>query len=260
METETWDDLTVTEQVLMRRAVSGHRLAGAPQHVAAVLRWAGSPDVAALRGATVEEQRARVPELAAATVRLVGAGWLTVHRGRPMVQSDDDPAVSGPELEQVVADPATWLHGPVGETVLTVRASDGGLARWEVRAYPPGGRDAPVRERFSGAEEAVLVCAMEASGWLTGPFGIFADLPPELTGDERRAFVEEETAPLARFVGDGSIEVHHVARPDSADFTVVPLDDLVEAFCDRELRCDDSDEWGIGFTCVLTQSPATALR
>ncbi|MEV0530950.1 hypothetical protein [Kitasatospora sp. NPDC050463] len=257
---ENWDDLTVTEQVLMRRAVAGHRLAGTPQHIAAVLRWSGSPDVPALRGATVQEQRARVPELAAATLRLVGAGWLTVCRGRPMSLADDDPAVSGRELEQVVADAATWLHGPVGETVLTVRASGEGRARWEARAYPSGGPDALVREVLTEAEEAVRLCALEASGWLTGPFGIFADLPPELAGDERRAYVEAELAPLIRFVRDGSIEVHHIAQPGSADLTVVPLDRLVEAFCDRESRCDDSDEWGIGFTCVLTRSLATALR
>ncbi len=65
--------------------------------------------------------------------------------------------------------------------------------------------------------------------------------------------------PLVRFVREGMIEVLHVAEPD-AEGTVIPSADLLDAFSDRELRCDDRDDRGVGFTCVLTQSLANALR
>ncbi|MFE5584131.1 hypothetical protein [Kitasatospora sp. NPDC056531] len=42
---ENWDELTVTEQVLVRRVVTGTSLRGSAQHITAVLRWAGAPEV-----------------------------------------------------------------------------------------------------------------------------------------------------------------------------------------------------------------------
>ncbi|GLW56022.1 hypothetical protein [Kitasatospora phosalacinea] len=252
---EDWHDLTLTEQVLVRRAVAGHQLGNTPQHVNSVLRWTGSPDVPAHRGATVSEQLARVPELAAATLRLVGAGWLTVHRG--WYRSDGEQQVSGPELERALADPATWRYGG---PVLSVRATAEGNARWEAVAYPTGRRQQPQWAEFDEAEKAVRICATESGGWLTGPYGIFADLPTDLAGEELRAHVAAELAPLLRCVRAGSIEVHHFADPDSEHFAVVPPDELLDAFCDREVRCDDSADRSVGFTCVLIRSPATGLR
>ncbi|RKE05052.1 hypothetical protein [Streptomyces sp. TLI_171] len=250
---ETWDELTVTEQVLVRRAVADHSLRGSARHVTAVLRWAGSP----------EEQPQRVPELAEAVLRLVAGGWLTVRRalGTRFVQ-EDSPEVTGTELEQLVADPQTWVwpwDEWSGLPALSLRATDEGRRRWEDRAYGPEAKPAVHQVDLTEHEERVWVCAMEASGWLTGPFGILGDLPSGLEGEELRAYVAAELAPLARLVREGAIEVLHVAEPE-AEGTVVPLEDLLDAFGDRELRCDDRDDWGVGFTCVRTQSLANALR
>lgn len=249
---ESWDELTTVEKVLVRRAVSNYGLRGAAAHVVAVLRWAGSPQVPALRGPTEDEQRMWVPELGAALLRLVETGWLTVHRSAGMSKADDPPL---PEAEsaRLAAAPEQWLWGNSDDFALSVRATPEGSARW------PGRATAPDRGGWTEDEERVWVCAMEASGWLTGPFGIFEDLPPELTGAERRAFVTEQLAPLIAFVAAGEIEVHHVAKGPGPS-TVIPLDGLVEAFCDRELRYDDGEEWGIGFTCCLVQSLADGLR
>jgi hypothetical protein len=260
---KTWDELTVTEQVLVRRAVSGANPRGSAQHVTAVLRWAGSPEVARWRNASPEEQSARVPELAAATLRLVADGWLTLRRApsTAFVQ-EDSPEVAGAELERLVADPVTWVRpwdDRSGVPVLALRATDAGRRRWEARAYAPDAPPTIHQLDLTEDEDRVLVCAMEASGWLTGPFGILGDLPSELAGEELRAYVAAELAPVVRFVRDGAIEVLHVAEPD-AEGTIVPPEDLLGAFGDRELRCDDRDEWGVGFTCILTQSLASALR
>ncbi|MGW4806490.1 hypothetical protein [Kitasatospora sp. NPDC004272] len=144
------------------------------------------------------EQLALVPELAAATLRLVGAGWLTVRTGRTM--TDAAPVLSGPELERAVADPAVWRSGG---PMLTVRATPGGLARWEAVAYPEGRPGRPPRAGFTEPEKAVWICAQEPGSWLTGPYGIFAALPADLAGQALRAHVTAETAPLLRFVRAG---------------------------------------------------------
>ncbi|KQV11385.1 MULTISPECIES: hypothetical protein [unclassified Kitasatospora] len=260
---KTWDELTLTEQVLVRRAVRGTFARGTARHVAAVLRWAGSPEVARRRYASPGEQAARVPELASATLGLVAGGWLTLRRvlGTAFVQ-EDGPQVVGAELEQVVADTATWVRAWDGGSdgpVLSLRATEEGRRRWEAAAYAPGTPPTIHQLDLTGDEARVRVCAMEASGWLTGPFGILADLPSGLAGEELREYVAADLAALVRFVREGRIEVLHVAEPD-AEATVVPLEDLLDAFGDRDLRCEDRDDWGVGFTCVLTQSPANALR
>ncbi|MFJ1751760.1 hypothetical protein [Kitasatospora sp. NPDC088134] len=261
--TESWDGLSVTEQVLVRRAVDGTSPRGSAAHVGAVLRWAGSPEVPRRRNASPAEEMARVPELAAATHRLVAGGWLTLRRAlsTAFVQ-EDGPAVTGPELARLLAEPETWLLPRRDRNdlpVLSLRATGEGRRRWEARAYAPDAAPTIHQLDLTPDEDRIRVCALEASGWLTGPFGVLADLPAALEGQELRAYVAADLAPLLRFVREGMIEVLHVAEPD-AEATVVPLADLLDAFADRELRCDDRDDWGIGFTCVLTQSSANALR
>ncbi|MET8630972.1 hypothetical protein ABZW30_46080 [Kitasatospora sp. NPDC004669] len=260
---ENWDELTVTEQVLVRRAVAGTSLRGSAQHITAVLRWAGSPEVPRRRNASPAEELERVPELTAAALRLVAHGWLTVQRAlSTRFVQEDGPVVTGPELERVVADPATWLMpsgGGADLPPLSLRAAVEGRRRWEARAYAPDARATIHQLDLTEDEDRVRVCAMEASGWLTGPFGILADLPSGLEGEALRAYVAADLAPLLRFVREGMIEVLHVAEP-GAEGTVIPLEDLSGAFSDRKLRCDDRDDWGVGFTCILTQSLANALR
>ncbi|WP_157537680.1 hypothetical protein [Kitasatospora azatica] len=133
------------------------------------------------------EELERVPELAAATRRLVADGWLTVRRAlsTSFVQ-EDGPAVTGLEPAQVVTDPATWLL-PSGngadQPVLSLRATAEGRRRCEARAYPPDARATIHQLDLTEDEDRIRVCAMGASGWLTGPFGILADLPSGLRPD-----------------------------------------------------------------------------
>ncbi|MFD7728933.1 hypothetical protein ACFV6F_00905 [Kitasatospora phosalacinea] len=263
--TESWDGLSVTEQVLVRRAVDGTSPRGSARHVTAVLRWAGSPEVPRRRNASPAEELARVPELAAATYRLVAGGWLTVRRAPSTAfvqEQEDGPAVTGPELAQVLADPATWLLPRRDRSdlpVLSLRATAEGRRRWEAAAYAPGAPGTVHERELTADEEAVVVCAMEASGWLTGLWGVLAEPPAELVGEELRAFVAADIASLVRLVRAGTIEVLHVAER-GAEGTVVPLEELLDALCERELRCDDGDEVEVGFTCILTRSLANALR
>ncbi|KDN88212.1 hypothetical protein [Kitasatospora cheerisanensis] len=260
---ENWDELSVTEQVLVRRAVNGTSPRGSATHVTAVLRWAGSPAVPRRRNASPAEESERVPELAAAVLRLVADGWLTVRRAlSTRFVQEDGPAVTGTELERLVADPETWLL-PRDERndlpVLSLRATDEGRHRWKAAAYAPG-VPATIHElELTEDEDRIRVCALEASGWLTGNWGVLADPPAESAGEELRAFVAAQIAPLVRFVRAGMIEVLHVPEPD-AEGAVIPLKDLLDALCDRELRCDDRDDWGVGFTCILTESLSNALR
>ncbi|MET9614660.1 ATP-binding protein [Kitasatospora indigofera] len=95
---------------------------------------------------------------------------------------------------------------------------------------------------------------MEASGMLTGPFGIWADLPDDLAEADRPAWVDAQLAPLLPLVRDGWIEVRYRPDPDRDEFTVIPFEDLRRAFSDPALRRDDADDWGIGLTCVFTHA------
>ncbi|WP_157845527.1 hypothetical protein [Kitasatospora phosalacinea] len=45
-----------------------------------------------------------------------------------------------------------------------------------------------------------------------------------------------------------------------AEPVVVPLEDLLDARCDRELRHDDGAEVEVGFACVLTGPLVNAPR
>ncbi|GAA1249204.1 hypothetical protein GCM10009665_45040 [Kitasatospora nipponensis] len=246
---KTWDELTLTEQVLVRRAVGGTHPRGTAQHVAAVLHWAGSPEAPRWRDTSPEGQAARVPELASTALGLVAGGWLTLHRalGTAFVR-EDSPQLVGAQLEQVVADPATWIWTPNNGSEaadLSLRATEAGHRRWHVAAYAPGVPPTIDELDLTQDEERVRVWAMEMSGWLTGPFGILDDLPSELAGEELRAYLAAELAPVLRFVREGRIEVLHVAQPN-AGASVVPLEDLLEAFGNRELRCEDLDDWASG--------------
>ncbi|MFJ8623595.1 hypothetical protein ACIRD3_12230 [Kitasatospora sp. NPDC093550] len=260
---KTWNELTLVEQVLVRRAVGGTGPRGTVHHVASVLRWAGSPEAPRWRDDSPENEAARVRELASAVLRLVADGWLTLRRahGTAFVR-EDSPQVVGADLEQVVVDPATWVwRADAGSKApdLSLRATEEGGRRWTAAVNAPGAPLTIHQLDLSEDEDRFRVCAMELSGWLTGPFGILGDLPPGLVGEELREHVAQELAPLVRFVREGWIEVRHFAEPGT-ELTVVPLEDLLDAFGDRELRCDDRDDWGVGFTCVLIQSPANALR
>ncbi|WP_344076424.1 hypothetical protein [Streptomyces crystallinus] len=119
--------------------------------------------------------------------------------GTAFVQ-EDSPEVVGAELEQVVADPATWPWMPDGGpnvSAFSLRVTEAGGRRWETAAYAPHAPPTTHQLDLSENEARFRVCAMELSGWLPGPFGILSDLPPGLAGEELRAYVAEDLAPPA---------------------------------------------------------------
>lgn len=107
---DSWDSLTITEQTLMRRAVAGYPLGGMVQNYGLALRWAGAATAAAPRSLTGEEERALVPQLAAAAQNLADRGLLTVHEGASPTATAFVP-VTGPGLHGVLTNPANWISG-----------------------------------------------------------------------------------------------------------------------------------------------------
>ncbi|MEV4560316.1 hypothetical protein AB0K51_25420 [Kitasatospora sp. NPDC049285] len=249
---QPWNDLTTAEQTLLRRAVYGAGLAGTVQHHGTDLRWAGSPD-APPRSLTRDEQLALVPRLAAVAADLAGRGLLTVHARQGRYAEPADPALTGDALHAALAEPDHWLWDPKRAHGHDLRAAEAADRHWRADVYPVGSADGlPDWDELSLDQQRVLVCADESSGMLTGPFGIWEDLPTELTGADRTAWVERQLAPLVPFVRDGWIEVQHHAAERGDAFTVVPLDRLADAFADPALRHDDGDDWGVGLTCTFT--------
>ncbi|MFB7511111.1 hypothetical protein, partial [Streptomyces broussonetiae] len=105
----------------------------------------------------------------------------------------------------------------------------------------------------------VLVCAAEASGMLTGPFGIWEDPPSDLSGTERLDWVDRQLAPLVPFVRAGWIEVQHHPDTDSDAFTVIPLGGLCSALADPIVRYE-GDDWGVGIGCTFTYAGLAIWR
>ena len=77
----SWESLTIAEQTLMRRGISGYPLAGMDQNYGVALRWAGATEAPRLRSYTEDEQRTLVPQLAAVGLDLAERGPLTVYEG-----------------------------------------------------------------------------------------------------------------------------------------------------------------------------------
>ena len=94
---------------------------------------------------------------------------------------------------------------------------------------------------------------MEASGTLTGPFGIWSRPDPALTAPERLAAVDDLLEPVLPFVRDGLLEVQHRADSRGDAYRVVPLDGLCSAFNGTEIWRDGADaDFSEGAHAVFT--------
>ncbi|SEG93236.1 hypothetical protein SAMN05216223_12763 [Actinacidiphila yanglinensis] len=255
----SWHALTIAEQTLMRRALAGHALAGVVQDYGDALRWAGRADAPPLRSFTEREQRALVPHLAGVAVDLAERGLPTVEV-RQSHGAGASALVAGPELREVLTDPAHWLWTPRPSRNVGLTAPQPVRERWFGAGYPTADTSAlPTWEELSIGRREVLVCAAEASGMLTGAFGIWADPPDDLGAIARRAWVDRQLAPLSSFVREGWIEVRH--HPDEARdaFTVIPFEGLRAALTDPAVRYQGED-WGVGVGCVFTHAGLAVWR
>ncbi|WP_329498889.1 hypothetical protein [Kitasatospora herbaricolor] len=254
----SWDTLTVAEQTLLRAAMSGGSLAGRIQAYGTALRWAGAAEAPPPRSWTEDEQRALVPAFAALTLDLAERGLVTVRRLRGSFPAEDDPTVVGAELRDLLGRPSTWLWNPRPPDRHRLTATEAVGEDWRRDRYAvpdAAARPAPPAwEELDQDQRDVMICAREASGMLTGPFGIWADLPADLDESDRAGWVDAQFAPLLPLVRDGWIEVRYSPAPDRDEFTVIPFEGLRGAFADPALRRDDADDWGIGLTCVYTHA------
>lgn len=256
----TWNTLTVAEQALLRRAMSGHFLAGTVQYYGAALRWADAPEAPPPRSYTGREQRELVPRLAQVALELAGQGLIELRSTESAwYPQPADPVVSGPELRRVLTEPDHWVWTTGSVRRFWLSAPDAVRARWQADAYPaPESGGFPDHAARTPAEEELFVCTAEASGWLTGSFGVL-DGPQEEWGlAERVAWVEPQIAPLVPYVERGWIEVRYCPGPEE-DYTVVPADALVSTLADPGVWHED-DDWGVGITPVFTDAGLGAWR
>ncbi|MEU1199770.1 hypothetical protein ABZ446_26580 [Streptomyces sp. NPDC005813] len=140
--------------------------------------------------------------------------------------------MAGPELHEVLADPANWLWSVRPKRHLRLAAPQSARECWFDGAHPTADTSAlPTWDELRLEEREVLVCAAEASGMLTGAFGIWEDPSDDLDIHERLAWVDQQLAPLLPFVREGWIEVQHYPDEDSDAFTVMSLDEMRAALC-----------------------------
>jgi hypothetical protein len=113
--------------------------------------------------------------------------------------------------------------------------------------------DYPAWRELGEPERTILVSAMEASGMLTGPFGIWSQPDPALAAQQRLAEIDELLAPLLPLVRDELIEVQYRTDVRSDAYKVIPLDELRSAFNGTEIWHDHADaEFAEGAHAVLT--------
>ena len=114
--------------------------------------------------------------------------------------------VAGSGLRAVLTKAENWLWSP--HTPSQFRLSAPRLVReqWFDDAYPTAdSSDLPRWDELDVGQREVLVCAAEASGMLTGPFGIWDGPPAELDATQRLDWVDRHLAALLPFVRDGWI-------------------------------------------------------
>ncbi|WP_157875789.1 hypothetical protein [Peterkaempfera griseoplana] len=229
------------------------------QNYGVALRWAGAAQAPPLRSLTEDEQRGLVPQLAGVALDLAERGLLTAHEGES--HSVVAPVlVTGPELHEVLTDPTNWLWTIRPHRRFSLVAPQHVREHWFDAAHPTADTSAlPTWDELSVEEREVLVCAAEASGMLTGPFGIWDDPPNGLDSVEHLAWVDRQLAPLLPFVRNGWIEVQHHPDERSDAFTVIPLDGLRTALTDATIRYE-GDEWGIGVGCIFTYAGLAVWR
>lgn len=237
----------------MRRAFARHLLAGAVQHYGMALRWEGAVGGPPLRSYTEAEERELIPYMARVAANIVEQGLVAIHE-RSSVSSEPGPALTGAKLYSALAEPSTWLIRSNHQRILSLGATEiarrGLFAQANIAASLPG---IPTWDELSVQQRKVLVCAAEASGMLTGPFGIWDDPPETLSNPDILVWVERQADPLIPFMRNGWVEVQHFAAVDDYSFRVIPPEGLYPALSDSSLRYS-GDEFGVGFTCIFTDA------
>ncbi|MCT9092573.1 hypothetical protein N4G70_27420 [Streptomyces sp. ASQP_92] len=256
----SWDALTIAEQTLLRRAMSQYSLAGSVQHYGMALRWADAEGAPASRSYTEAEQLQLIPGLAAVAMDLAERGLITVQEVQGTFPVSSDTVLTDTERQEVLAEAANWLSKPGSPRRFDLSCPEAVRELWLNDAYPSADTGGlPTWDELSIAQREVLVCAAEASGMLTGPFGIWEELPAGLGGAERLAWVDQQLAPLVPFVRERWIEVQHHPDTQGDAFTVIPLDRLRSALADPAVRYE-GDDWGIGVGCTFTYSGLAVWR
>lgn len=256
----SWTSLTIAEQTLMRRGISGYSLAGMVQNYGVALRWAGADGAPPPRSYTEDEQRALVPKLAAVALNLAEQDLLTVHETVGPLGRAADTALAGSELHEVLTEPANWIWTPDAARRFALGAPQPVREHWFDGAHPTADTSGlPAWNELSLPQREILVCASESSGMLTGPFGIWQDPPAALDAAGRLEWIDRQLDPLLPFVRDGWIEVQHHPDENSDAYTVIPLEGLRSALDDPSIRYDGKD-WGVGIGCTFTYAGLAIWR
>lgn len=256
----SWASFTPAEQTLLRRAMSGSWLAGTVQVYGVDLRWAGADGAPPPRSYTEHEQRTLVPLLAAVITDLVDRGLLTVRESPGLVSSVSDMTVEGSRLRAILLKAENWLWSPTTPSRFRLSAPRFVREQWFDEAYPTADISGlPHWDELGVDQRMVLVCASEASGMLTGPYGIWDGPPAELDITQRLDWADRQLAALLPFVRDGLIEVRRHSGAASDAFAVVGMDRLRDTLTEPALWCSDLD-WGVGVGCVFTYAGLAVWR
>ena len=171
----SWNSVSIAEQTMIRAALGKASLAGLIQTYGATMRWAGKSGVPP-RSFTTDEQHRLVPHLADAAMSLAAGGLLSLVRSGN--RGDEGETVGPDGLRQVLEDPANWIWNPTAAGRYRLHGSPLMRERWSADVYPMVDTTGlPSWEQLSTEQREVLVCAAEASGMLTGAFGIWPDPP-----------------------------------------------------------------------------------
>ncbi|MFI1105842.1 hypothetical protein [Streptomyces melanogenes] len=137
------------------------------------LRWADAEGAPASRSYTEAEQLQLVPWLAAVALDLAERGLITVQEAQDTFPVSSGTILTDTERQEVLVDPANWLWKPSSPRRFNLSSPEAVREQWLNDAYPTADTGGlPTWGELSVAQREVLVCAAEASGMLTGPFGI----------------------------------------------------------------------------------------
>ena len=237
-----WSALSEVERSLMRGGLRKRSTAGIIQAYGMALRWSGVKNAPLAGGYTPSDQRELVPQFAAAAAGLVAQGVLGVRCASAGLARDTDQVVSKADLDQVLRDPATWIWDAREPGRYWLDASEAAREQWYQPAFfSVAHPDYSGWSELSEPARTILTSAMEASGMLTGPFGIWSQPDPALTAVQRLTAVDDLLAPLLPFVRDRLIEVQYRTDARSDAYRVIPLHELRSAFNGTEIWRDDAD-------------------
>ncbi|WP_229900940.1 hypothetical protein, partial [Streptomyces capoamus] len=190
---------------------------------------------------------------------LVGRGLIEVRVADGARPGTTGPVLGGQEVQEVLSAQERWMTTTTSMGAVWLSAPEAVHARWQADAFPaPASGGFPPPGERTPVEETLLICTAEASGWLTGPYGVL-ESPEDGSGrDESLAWVEPQIAPLIQWVERGWIEVHYYPGRNGS-FTVIPARELLTTLAAPAVWHEDGD-WGEGVTCEFTDAGLGAWR